>query len=394
MISISTKAMCCGCAGCKTVCPTNAINMVTDEMGFVFPKVNNDICLNCGLCEKNCPVLNHKNEKDLDHNIYIAFAKDKDIRFNGSSGGMFGLIAKHIIEESGVVYGAAFDDNLKLKCTCAKTLEELYPLYKSKYLQSDLGESFEKIKNQLDNGIKVLFVSTPCQVYALKLFLNKEYQNLLTVDFVCHGVPSQWLFDKCKAYVEKEKNIRIFDYSFRAKKKNGTTPHYYTVKYEKQGKIREKTALYIDSPFYYGFQKYITLRDSCYDCRFSHSNRVSDITIGDFHEVDKYINGINRFDGVSSFIVNTQKGQEIWSLIKNNTVFYELDFKTLLQNGELMCGGTQEPKSREEFVTALKTKNFQAVVDKYLNGKKQWTKRIYYSLPNIVRKIMKRVMIR
>lgn len=394
MISISTKAMCCGCAGCKTVCPTNAINMVTDEMGFVFPKVNNDICINCGLCEKNCPVLNHKNEKDLDHNIYIAFAKDKDIRFNGSSGGMFGLIAKHIIEESGVVYGAAFDDNLKLKCTCATTLEELYPLYKSKYLQSDLGESFEKIKNQLDNGIKVLFVSTPCQVYALKLFLNKEYQNLLTVDFVCHGVPSQWLFDKCKAYVEKEKNIRIFDYSFRAKKKNGATPHYYTVKYEKQGKIREKTALYIDSPFYYGFQKYITLRDSCYDCRFSHSNRVSDITIGDFHEVDKYINGINRFDGVSSFIVNTQKGQEIWSLIKNNTVFYELDFKTLLQNGELMCGGTQEPKSREEFVTALKTKNFQAVVDKYLNGKKQWTKRIYYSLPNIVRKIMKRVMIR
>lgn len=394
MISISNKAMCCGCASCKVVCPTNAINMVTDEIGFVFPKVNNDICINCGLCEKNCPVLNHKNEKDLNHNMFIAFAKDTETRFNGSSGGMFGLIAKHIIEVGGVVYGAAFDDNLKLKCTEASKFEELKPLYKSKYLQSNIGENFIKIKNQLDNGIKVLFVATPCQVYALKLFLNKEYQNLLTVDFVCHGVPSQWLFDKCKDYVEKKKNIRILDYSFRSKKKNGTTPHYYTVKYEKQGKIREKTALYIDSPFYYGFQKYITLRESCYDCHFSYSNRVSDITIGDFHEVDKYINGINRFDGVSCFVVNTQKGQEIWSLIKNKTVCYELDFKTLVENGELMCGGTQKPKSCDEFVKALKTENFETVVGKYLNGKKQWTKKIYYSLPRTVRKIMKKVMIR
>ena len=394
MISISNKAMCCGCATCEIVCPTNAISMMTDEIGFVFPKVDNNACINCGLCEKSCPVLNHKNEKDLNHSIFVTFAKDKEIRFNGSSGGMFGLIAKHIIEEGGVVYGAAFDDNLKLKCTCATTLEELYPIYKSKYLQSDLEESFERIKNQLDSGIKVMFVSTPCQVCALKLFLNKEYQNLLTVDFVCHGVPSQWLFDKCKDYVEKKKNIRVLDYSFRSKKKNGSTPHYYTVKYEKQGKIREKTALYIDSPFYYGFQKYITLRDSCYDCQFSYSNRVSDITIGDFHEVDKYIKGINRFDGVSSFIVNTQKGQQIWSLIKNHTVFHELDFKTLVENGELMCGGTQKPKSRDEFVKTLENEEFEAVVDKYLNGKKQWTKRIYYSLPNIVRKIMKRVMIK
>lgn len=394
MISVADRKMCCGCGACKTVCHKNAIDMVTDKVGFIFPQIDVNLCIDCGLCEKNCPVLNHKNEEDFNHDVFIAFAKDKQVRRNGSSGGMFGLIAQHIIGDGGIVYGAAFDNKLKLKCTCATEKAELYPLYKSKYLQSDLGDSFIKIKEQLDNDKQVLFVATPCQVFALKLFLNKEYDNLLTVDFVCHGVPSQWLFDKCKDYVEKNKKIKIIEYGFRAKKKNGSTPHYYTIKYEKHGSTKQKTALYIDSPFYYGFQRYITLRDSCYNCQFSFSNRVSDITIGDFHEVDRYIDGINRFDGVSSFVVNTKKGQEVWSGIKDKTVFYELDFTKLLENGEMMCGGTQKPKSRDEFINDIENETFETVVKKHLNGRKQWTKRIYYALPKCMRKIMKRVMIR
>lgn len=394
MISVKDKSLCCGCSSCALSCPTNAIEMVEDEAGFVFPSVNQALCINCSLCEKRCPVLNHENAEDKNHSVFIAYAKDQDVRFNGSSGGMFGLIAKNVILNGGVVFGAAFDEQFKLKCTPAQNEQQLYPLYKSKYLQSDIGDSFEKIKLLLDEGKQVLFVSTPCQVYALKLWLSKDYQNLITVDFVCHGVPSQSLFDKCRDFVEKRDSVKLLSYSFRAKKKNGATPHYYKYVVSKNGKAKEKLALYTDSPFYYGFQKYITLRDSCYDCHFSYSNRVSDITIGDFHEVDKYISGINRFDGVSNLVVNTPKGESVWESIKNDTIFYELDFPLLLQNGELMCGGTKKPKQRDEFVNALASQPFEKVVEKYLDGRRQYTKKVYYALPKFLRKIMKKVLIK
>ena len=394
MISLDNKSFCCGCGNCARCCPTKAIKIVPDDAGFLVPTANLELCVNCGLCEAKCPVLNHKNEIDIKHTFYAAYANDKKDRLNGSSGGMFGIFAKNIISHGGVVFGAAFDDNLKLKCTKATDVEELVPLYKSKYLQSDLGNSFFEIKELLDAGKQVLFVSTPCQVYALKLFLDKEYANLTTIDFVCHGVPSQVLFDKCKKYTENEENIEMVDYSFRAKKPNGSTPHYYKIKYKKEGKLKEKIVLYTDSYFYYGFQKYITLRDSCYDCQFSYSNRVSDITIGDFHEIERYVEGINRFDGVSSVVINTQKGRELWEESCDRTTFYNLDFQMLLDKKELMCGGTVKPKSREQFVSDLITLQFDEVIKKYLNGKKEYTKKLYYKMPKILRKIMKKVLIK
>lgn len=394
MISIHDKSLCCGCGSCALSCPKSAIKMHIDEAGFIFPSVNNDLCVECDICEKKCPVLNHDNELDTNHQIYIAYAKDETIRYNGSSGGMFGLIAKKVISSGGIVYGAAFRKNFKLKCTKASNLEELKLLYKSKYLQSDLSNSFIEIKDILNTGKQVLFVSTPCQVYALKLYLDKDYENLFTVDFVCHGVPSQALFDKCLEYVEQRKNIRLLEYSFRAKKRNGTTPHYCKLKYEKNGKIKEKIMLYTDSPFYYGFQKYITLRDSCYDCHFSYSNRTSDITIGDFHEVDKYIKGINRFDGISNVVINTPKGNNLWNEIKSQSVYQTLDFSMLLDNKELMCGGTKKPVERDEFISDLISKNFDEVVENHLKCKTKYIKKMYYSMPKILRKIMKKVLIR
>lgn len=394
MIKVDDKSNCCGCGSCAKNCPVGAIKIMPDKAGFLYPELNQELCVECGLCEKLCPVLNHENEENCEHNVYIAFAKKRDDRLNGSSGGMFGVIAKNEIEKGATVYAAAFDENLKLCTTSAKTDAELVSLYKSKYLQNDLKDSFEKIKEKLIGGEKVMFVSTPCQVYALKLFLNRDYENLLTVDFVCHGVPSQDFFDKCKDYTEKKEKIKIKEFMFRAKKKNGSTPHYFKIKYEKNNKEYEKTALYLEDYFYTGFQKYITLRDSCYDCKFSYSNRVSDITLGDFHEVDKYIKGINRFDGVSCLVTNTEKGKQVWSEIKEKTEFYELDFKLLLENGELMCGGTKKPHRREEFIYDLENSEFENVVYKHLNGKGQVAKRVYYNMPKFLRKIMKKVWIR
>lgn len=366
--------------------------MEEDLGGFVYPIVDAAKCVDCGLCEKSCPVLNHNNSENRNHAVFAAYAKNSEIRYKGSSGGMFGLLARQIISHGGIVYGAAMDSELHLKCASAETVEELEPLYKSKYIQSDLDGKFSLMKEQLDSGRKVLFVATPCQIYALKLFLRKEYDNLYTVDFVCHGVPSQRLFDRCREYEEKRDDIRFVSFQFRSKKKHGATPHYYTLTYEKNGKERKKTKLYVDSLFYNGFQKYITLRDSCYDCHFSHSNRCSDITIGDFHGIDKYISGINRFDGVSTVCINSPKGNAFWQDIQEETVYYPIEFSKLLDRGEFMCGGTKKPEQREPFLKALKEESFEVVVKKYLDGSKSYKKKMYYCMPKSIRNIMKKVL--
>ncbi len=392
MIDIKHKAQCCGCGNCAMICPQNAIHIEEDACGFTFPKVDFHKCINCSLCNKSCPVLNHNNAECMEHSVFAVYAKDSSVRYNGSSGGAFGLFAENIINSGGIVYGASFDESLQLKCKSAETKEALFPLYKSKYLQSDVNGQFFSIKERLEDGKKVLFVSAPCQVFALKLFLKRDYENLYTVDFVCHGVPSQKLFDQCREYEEKRDGIKFVSYQFRAKKKNGATPHYYKLTYLKKGKKKTKTKLYVDSLFYNGFQKYITMRDSCYDCHFSHSNRISDITIGDFHGIDKYISGINRFDGVSTVCVNSEKGMDLWNGVCENAIYYALDFSVLFENGELMCGGTQKPANRDDFIKALKEEPFEIVVRRYLDGTKSYTKKAYYAMPNFIRKIMKKIL--
>ena len=389
MIQLFQKADCCGCGACAVSCPKSAIVMITDDAGFLYPHIDATACVNCGLCEKRCPLLHHENGYGERHSLFAAYACDTGARFRGSSGGMFGLFAKKLLQAGGVVYGAAFDEELNLRCKSAESMEELAPLYKSKYLQCETAPAFPEIKRSLESGRPLLFVSTPCQVHALRLFLGKEYPNLLTVDFLCHGVPSQKFFDKCKEYEEKKYGARMTDFRFRTKKKHGATPHYFTVIYEKKGKIKKKTALYTQSVFYYGFQQYITLRDSCYECRFSHSNRCSDITIGDFHGIDKYVSGINRFDGVSTVCTNTEKGRAFWDSVSGDAVVYPLDFKRLYEAGELMTGGTEKPAIRDAFVAALATRPFDEVVKTYLNGSREYSKRFYYSMPSVIRKMMK-----
>ena len=395
MIRVENPEKCCGCGNCKIVCPVQVVSIVEDAFGFTKPQVDIEKCINCGLCEKRCPVINHINSEDLDHDVYVAFSKDSKTRFLGSSGGMFGSVAQKMFSENNknqLVYGAAFDKDLKLKLTVANTESELTSLYKSKYLQSDLGDEFPKIKQKLEEGINVLFTATPCQVYALKLFLGKDYDNLTTIDFICHGVPSQSFFDKCKEYVENKDKIKIINYQFRAKKKGGSTPHYYKIDFVKYNKSFTKTKLYTKSPYYLGFQKYITLRDSCYNCQFSASNRCSDITIGDFHDVDKYLSGINRFEGVSVFITNTPKGKGVWEKIKDSLEYHKFDIKQLVRDKVIFAGGTKKPINRDSFINDLKEKPFEYVVNKYLNSKKEWKKDIYYALPRFIRDKIKKIL--
>lgn len=392
MIRNEAPSLCCGCGACASVCPSQCIRMVADEYGFVSAAVDPEKCVGCSACEKVCPFRNYTIGKNCDHKAFAAYAKQTDVRFSGSSGGIFGLLSDQMLQNGGIVFGAAFDDDLQLRCTPARTKEELKPLMKSKYLQSDLGQTFQQVKSLLDSGKPVLFTATPCQVMALKLYLKRPYENLLTVDFLCHGVPSQSLFDRCRAYSERKHDLHILRYQFRAKKKHGATPHYFHVAYEKNGREFEKTLLYLKSPFYLGFQKYLTLRDSCYSCPLSGSNRCSDITIGDFHTIERYRKGINRFDGVSTVVLNTQKGASAWAAVAPRTEAYPVDFETLLDNGELMTGPTEKPADREAFLRDLRDEPFETVVARYFNTNAEWKKSIYYKMPRPVRKCLKKMM--
>lgn len=393
MIRTDDKSLCCGCQTCKIVCPQECISFKPDAIGSLYPYIDLDICISCGRCEAVCPIQKERVGRDIGRESFVAYAKNERVRFNGSSGGMFELIASEVISENGSVFACRFDSELHLRCVEASTHDEVRLLTKSKYLQSESADVFPTIRERIITGKKVLFCGTPCQVSALKNYLGNwaDKENVWLIDFFCHGVPSQELFDKCKEYVEQTKQIKTKDFIFRAKKKNGATPHYYSKIFEKNGKEYKETKLYLYDPFYLGFQKYVTLRDSCYHCPFGSGNHVGDLTIGDFHDIDKYIKGINRFDGVSTVLVNTDKGQHIWEKIAKGCKVWSINIKTLFSDGQIYTGGTKEPKQRTEFLRDIEKMTFDEVVGKWFNSEAEWKKKLYYSLPSGIRKTLRQI---
>lgn len=226
---------------------------------------------------------------------------------------------------------------------------------------------------------------------ALKSFLNRDYENLLTVDFFCHGVPSQKLFDECRKFEDDRLFIKTLEYTFRAKAKKGVTPHYYKIKYIKNGRIFEKVDFYYNSLFYALFQQYITLRESCYECMFSGSNRVSDVTIGDFHDIDKYVEGINRFDGVSTVVINSEKGMKFWRSVRDQLVTYEMELDRLKEDKVIFAGGTSRPNGRDRFVEVYNTEGIDGIHKKYFGVKKYYKQMLYYRMPRPIRNVLKKI---
>lgn len=394
MIKTNDKALCSGCGTCSLVCPKACISYEKDILGSLYARVDEKNCIDCGACQKVCPIQQIFEEQNIGLGAYAAYAKDDNTRFRGSSGAMFETVSKWILKQNGSIFACRLDENLKLRMLEATSIEEVRTLTKSKYLQSDAADIFPTIKERVKQGKAVLVCSTPCQISALKKYLGNldNANNLYLMDFFCHGVPPQELFDKCIDYVEKRERIKITDYEFRSKKKNGATPHYYTIKYMKNGNEKQKTDLYLNDPFYLGFQKYITLRDSCYHCPYGSGNHVGDITVGDFHDIDKYIKGINRFDGVSTVIVNTDKGRKLWDCIADSLVVHSMDLKKLHSDHQVYAGGTSAPKRREEFIRDLSELRFSQIVEKWFNSNNEWKKMIYYNLPRFIREHIKTIV--
>jgi len=260
---------CTGCGMCSNVCPKNAIEMSEGERGFVYPKIDKNLCIECNLCRNKCPSNVFQATETNVKKVYVSWNKDKKIRKNSSSGGIFTEIAKKIIEQGGVVCGVAWNEEFHPHHILVNRTKDISKLQGSKYSQSITGDIYKLIKEKLDKGILILFSGTPCQNAALKSFLGKNYQNLYSIDLVCHGVPSNKMLDNYLFLFEKDiQNVRLrhkdpfWDYSFvRIDFKDGT-------KYQK---------LTIEDDYFNLFNVGFTLRNSCHNCQYANTNRKGDI---------------------------------------------------------------------------------------------------------------------
>ncbi|MDE5628524.1 MAG: Coenzyme F420 hydrogenase/dehydrogenase, beta subunit C-terminal domain [Muribaculaceae bacterium] len=391
-ISILPHNDCCGCRACGDVCPVSCISFNKDNEGFLYPCVNNDTCIHCGKCTKTCPELK-QDFNNVPDNVMAAFALSNTARQAGSSGGLFGLIAESVINKGGKVWGAAFDDNLQLRHICATTIVGLEPLLRSKYLQSDTSGCFKQIAKDLKNGTLTLFCGTPCQCNALRNYVG-ENRNLYLIDLICHGVPSQDLFDKSIAWFEKKNKCKVNRFIFRSKYKGALHPQAFTCQCSVNGKQKNVNGLHYQFPFYFGFQKYITLRPSCYTCKWARSERSGDITLGDFWGIDKLEPSLDPKQGLSEVLVNTQKGHELMRDIIDVEKVWTKEFTFNQVAGENGClhGPTKMKPERAELFRDLQTMSFDDIVKAHFVSKRQWIFDLYYGMPGFLRKIIRKVM--
>lgn len=309
MIEIKDKKGCCGCTACQQICPKRCITMQPDDEGFLYPAVDINACIDCGMCEKVCPELN-RNIKTKPLATYAAINPDLHVRMKSSSGGIFSMLAEETIEDGGVAYGAAFDRDWSVRHIKVESSEVLASLRGSKYLQSNLGDIFKDIRTELNSGRRVLFSGTPCQISGLKKFLRKDYPNLTTVDFVCHGVPSPTVWHSYLKESSQNQIAAITDISFRDKK-NGWKNYEVSIESKKGDNKTINSETFNRNPYIQAFLANLTLRPSCYDCPVKGCSSRSDITLGDFWGIEHIDPSVDDDRGVSLVMVNTSKGNEL-----------------------------------------------------------------------------------
>lgn len=313
------KNDCCGCGTCCCICPKKAIKMVENSEGFLYPEIDEEKCIKCGLCKKKCPIISKIEVKNYEQKAYAIKAKNRENQIRSSSGGFFSTVAEYVLDNCGYVYGVEVDNRFNVNHIRIDSKDDIKMIRGSKYVQSNILTIMNDIREKLDNDNLVLFVGTPCQVAGLYSFIGKKYENLITCDLICHGVPSPKLFKEYIKYLEKKYKKTIAKYEFRNKEKKGWG---YTSKIT----FTDKTIKYINNDFDIYCSNFLEnniSRESCYTCRYSNLNRVGDITMGDYWGVSSIHKSFNDRNGVSLIIINSEKGEKYFNNIKDNLLFYE-----------------------------------------------------------------------
>lgn len=360
-VEVVPEQRCSGCGGCKNVCPADAVRLEENELGYLFPRVDKEKCINCGLCLKRCPgVQKSVTDSQEPPKVYAVWAQDT-VRKVSSSGGMFTLLAQRILEQNGMVFGAAFTKDWEVAHIGIENQEELSKLRGAKYVQSDTGFVYRRVKEALTAGRSVLFTGCPCQVSALRSFLGKEYPQLLTADLVCHGVPSRMVYRKYLEEVYGKDNIESF--SFRTKEKGYSCT---VLEVKLKGGKTFYPSLKDKDPYEKVFHGSYALRKSCINCKFAELPRQGDFTIGDYWGVSLYDEKLNDGKGTSVVLVNNKKGEQVLEEIRNEAKLIRETPLEAAKRKNRFGAYVPVPKARDEFLAETAKNGFSKAVKKYL----------------------------
>lgn len=352
---------CTGCGACSAACKFDAIEMVPNAEGFLTPVVDDEKCVGCGMCQKTCPQ-NLKEKLELKRNlaVYAVVNKDKESLLQSSSGGAFFVLAQNVIKEGGIVCGCVMNEEQKVIHTFAENMQDLENMRGSKYVQSNTCSLYNRIKAELVAGRKVLFSGTPCQVAGIYQFLGKDYENLLTIDLICHGVTSPKALEQYINYEEKKREVKIQELKFRSKEKKNR-PFMLEIQTEGGRKIYLPQ---VESWYYYYFLKGVMYRECCYSCQYATQDRIADITLGDFWGAEKYY-PIDTSKGISAVLINSEKGARIFEDVKIQFECIESDITIAKQQNQQLSHPSEKSLEREPMMELIRNNSVVQLEQKF-----------------------------
>lgn len=365
MIDINNKIECCGCNACGDICAKKAITFKTDLEGFWYPEVSKDLCIECGLCEKVCPVINpaiHIN-RYREPKVFAAYSKDETIRIDSTSGGIYSMLANAMYEKNAYVGGAIYNDDHTVRHIVSKDPKRLREIRSSKYLQSSLEGQYLQVRKLLKQGENILYCGCPCQIHGLYNFLGKEYDNLVTCDFICRGVNSPKVFKRYVDMLENRYGSHAIGIKFKAKKWGW---HNFSLRVNfANGKEYCKDRWH--DLFFIGYLQVGNFsRPSCYDCRFKGFPQKSDITLADFWGIEKIDKSMDQDKGTSLVLINSDKGQNLFNQIKDYVEWREFSMKEAVAGNPAMEQSLKSiPTDRDAFFRDLDTMSFDKLAKKY-----------------------------
>ena len=388
MISIKIDEMegreqCCGCEACANICPKRCITMTEDSEGFCYPVLDEEFCIDCSLCEKVCPILMQKKEASNNNceekhiqdrytlpDAYAVMNRDEDVRLVSSSGGMFSLLAESVLAQAGYVFGAVMSDDCRtVYHREIGTVEDLDKLRGSKYVQSRIGDTYQQVKKRLEAGTLVLFSGTPCQIEGLQSYLDREYKNLVCIDFICHGVPSPKVW---KTYVDfrlRREKEEFVQQTFFRHKIYGWKMYALLFEYSNNKAYIGKLG---KDPYLKAFLNDAILRPSCYNCKFKKINHKSDITLADFWGIQNVAPEMDDDKGTSLVIVHSNKGKKIFESLSSKMISKKVDVSVAIKYNPSMLCSVNPHEKREKFFVKLETMPFDQLVKQYTKKKRTW----------------------
>lgn len=363
MPNLANNSQCTGCTACYAACPNNCITMQQDKYGFVYPKIDLKLCINCKKCESVCPVIVGNKEITNVPLVYAEYNLDEKIRTESSSGGIFSLIANEILSQGGVVFGAIYDNQYKVKHVCIQELSDLSVLRGAKYAQSELNDCFIDVQQRLNAKQKVMFVGTPCQIAGIKTFLKKEYENFFTVDFVCHGVPAPSVWEKYVQYRAKKDNDGILPTNINLRsKKTGWSKYRYSNQYI-YGNGKSYSALSGEDLFMRLFVGDYINRTSCENCHFKGYKRESDITLGDFWGIWDIDPDLDDNKGVSLVMIHSDIGRDMMKCISAKVFMKEFTMRQATTQNPSLLFSSSAAHERVQVLNQCIKGNFDEIAE-------------------------------